>query len=58
MKTAKAWLAGAGLVVTSLTAILADDVFNLDEGVTLVTVVAEIAVSIFTVYRIPNKPAE
>lgn len=54
MRAAKAIVGAIGLVVTSLTAILADDVFNANEAATLAGVLVEAAIAIWAIWRVPN----
>lgn len=56
MKAAKAVVGAIGLVVTALTAILADDIFDANEVGTLVTVLIEAGVAVYAIWRVPNKP--
>lgn len=55
MRTAKAWVSAAGIVVTALTAALADNVFELNEVATLAAVLVEAGGIVYAVYKIPNK---
>lgn len=54
MRTAKAWLAAAGTVLMAVTAVLTDNVININEVGTLVTVAIEAALTIWAVYKVPN----
>lgn len=54
MRAAKAWIAAIGMVITSLTAILADNVFDANEVGTLVTVAIEAILLVIAVYKVPN----
>lgn len=54
METAKAIVGAIGLVVTALTAILADNVFDTSEAGIIVTVVIEAAMTTYAIWRIPN----
>ncbi len=54
MKIAKAVVAGVGMVVTVLTAALADDVLNASEGATLIATAIEAGATIWAVWRVPN----
>lgn len=53
---AKAWMAAAFLVMTTLTGIFADDVFSMSEVATLITTGIEAGVGVFAVYQVRNKP--
>lgn len=55
MRAAKAWVAAIALVVTVLTSILADNVFDISEIATLVAVLIEAGLGVWAVYRVPNK---
>lgn len=55
MRTAKAWVAAAGLLVTALTGVFADDVFDIAEGPTLAATLVEAALAVFAVYQVKNK---
>lgn len=57
MRYAKAWVAAAGMVVTVLTAALADSVFDLSDTTTLVTTLIEAGATVYAVYKIRNEPA-
>jgi len=54
MRTAKAWVAFAGTVVTALTSALADDVFNVDDTTGLFAAVVPAAVTLWAVYKVRN----
>jgi hypothetical protein len=54
MKIAKAVVAAVGMVVTVLTAVLADDVLNASEAGTLTATVVEGALTVYAVWRVPN----
>lgn len=54
MEKAKAIVGAIGLVVTALTAILADDVFDINEIGTLVVVLIEAGATIWAIWRVPN----
>jgi hypothetical protein len=54
MRTAKAWLGAASILVTSLTAILADNVFEMSEIAVLAAVLIEAVVGVWAIYRVPN----
>lgn len=54
MDKAKAIVAAIGMVVTVLTAILADNVFDANEVGTLVTVLIEAGATVWAVWRVPN----
>lgn len=56
MKTAKAVVAGVGMVVTVLTAALADDVFNATETGTLVATLIEAGATVWAVWGVRNQP--
>jgi hypothetical protein len=55
MRTAKAWVAATGAVVTALTAALSDDVFDVNDtvqiGITLVPIVA----TLWATYKVRNR---
>jgi hypothetical protein len=55
MTAAKAWVAALGTVVTALSAAFADDVFNGNDAAAVVSTVVLGAVSVISVYRVPNK---
>lgn len=55
MRTAKAWVAAVGLVMTSLTAALSDDVFDLNDTSQVLSTVLVAAASVWGVYRVPNR---
>jgi hypothetical protein len=56
MTKAKAITSAIGAVVSVLTLAFADDVFNASEAGTVAAVVVEQALTIFAVYRVPNRP--
>lgn len=57
MERAKAIVAAVGLVVTALTAALSDDVFNVSDAGQVTFTVVTAAVSVYAVWKIPNRPA-
>lgn len=54
MRTAKAWVAFVGTVVTSLNAALSDDVFNASDGAQVVSTVVLAIATLYATYRVPN----
>ena len=54
MVKAKAIVSAVGVVVTALTAALADDVFNLSDVQGLLSAIIPAAVSVWAVWRVPN----
>ena len=58
MRIAKAIAAAVGMVVTVLTAALADDVLSLDETGQIVAVAIEAAARVYAVWRVPNAVRE
>lgn len=54
MDKAKAIVAAIGMVITALTAILADNVFDANEAGVLLTVLIEAAATVWAVWRVPN----
>lgn len=54
MDKAKAIVAAIGMVITALTAILADNVLDANEVGTLVTVLIEAAIAVWAVWAVPN----
>ena len=57
MTKAKAVVAGVGAVVSILTAAFADDVFSASETGQVTAVLVEQAITVWAVWRVPNKPA-
>lgn len=57
MREAKAVVAAIGTIATSLTAILADDVFTLNEGASLAATLVLVVGTVAAVYGVSNKPA-
>lgn len=55
---AKAWVAAGGLLFTALSTAFADDVFGAGEVANVVSALVSGAVSVYAVYRVPNKPVE
>jgi uncharacterized membrane protein YhaH (DUF805 family) len=55
MRTAKAWVAAVGAVVTALTAALSDDVFNVDDTVQVIVTMVPIVATLVSTYAVPNK---
>lgn len=55
MKIAKAITAAVGSLVTVLTAAFADDVFSADEVGTLVSTLVTAALTVYAVWRLPNR---
>jgi hypothetical protein len=55
MTAAKAWVAALGMVVTSLSAAFADDVFNGSDAAAVVSTVVLAIVSVIAVYQVENK---
>ncbi len=55
-KATKAWVALIGGIVTAMTAAFADNVFDTSDIVGLFTATFPLAVTVFTVYQVPNKP--
>lgn len=53
---AKAVVSACGVVVTALTAALADDVFNLSDVSALISAVVPAVVTVYAVWKVPNKP--
>lgn len=58
MVTAKALVSALGVVVTALTAALADDVFNTADVTALLVAIIPAAASVYAVWRVPNTPAQ
>lgn len=57
MTTAKAVVSALGVVVTALTAALADDVFNTADVTALLVAIIPAAASVYAVWRVPNADA-
>ena len=57
MTKAKAINAAVGAVVSILTAAFADEVFSASETSRVVAVLVEQAITVWAVWRVPNKPA-
>lgn len=55
MRTAKAWVSAVGTVVTALSAAFADDVLSNNETAGLVSTAVLAALSVYAVYKTPNK---
>lgn len=55
MRTAKAWVATVGALVTALTAALSDDVFNVNDTVQVIVTMVPIVATLVTTYAVPNK---
>jgi hypothetical protein len=58
MRTAKAWVAALGTVVTSLSVALGDDIFDGNDAASVTSTVVLAIVSIYAVYRVPNKGSD
>lgn len=58
MKIAKAVVAAVGTLTTVLTAALADDVLDVSETGSLVSALILGALSVYAVWRVPNRPAQ
>lgn len=56
MRTAKAWVAFAGSMVTAMTAALSDDVFNASDVQQVLLVGVTALFTLAAVYQVPNKP--
>ncbi len=56
MRTAKAWVAFAGSLVTALTAALSDDVFSASDTQQVVLTGVAALFTLVATYQIPNKP--
>lgn len=55
MRTAKAWVAATGALVTALTAALSDDVFNVDDTVQVVVTMVPVIATLVATYAVPNR---
>lgn len=55
MKVAKAVASAVGTIATALTAALADDILNTDETGTLVSTIVVAALTVYSVWRVPNR---
>jgi len=55
VRTAKAWVAAIGAVVTAVTAALSDDVFNVDDTVQVIVTMVPIIATLVSTYAVPNK---
>lgn len=55
MRTAKAWVAFAGTVVTALTAALSDDVFNINDTTQVIVTLVPAFATLYGVYQTPNR---
>jgi hypothetical protein len=53
---AKAWVSALGLLVTSLSGAFADNVLNGNEVAGIASTLVLGALSVYAVYRVPNKP--
>ncbi len=58
MRTAKAWVAFAGSLVTALTAALSDDVFNASDTQQVVLTGVTALFTLAATYYAPYKPTE
>ena len=56
MRTAKAWVAATGALVTALTAALSDNVFNINDTVQVIVTMVPIVATLVTTYAVPNRP--
>jgi hypothetical protein len=56
VRTAKAWVAACGALVTAVTAALSDDVFNINDTVQVIVTMVPIIATLITTYAVPNKP--
>jgi hypothetical protein len=54
MRTAKAWVAFAGTVVTALTAALSDDVFNIGDTTQIIVTLVPAFATLYATYQTPN----
>lgn len=57
MRTAKAWVAATGALVTALTAALSDDVFNINDTVQVIVTMVPVIATLLTTYAVPNRGA-
>jgi hypothetical protein len=55
VRTAKAWVAATGALVTALTAALSDDIFNVDDTVQVIVTMVPVIATLVTTYAVPNK---
>lgn len=55
MRTAKAWVAATGALVTALTAALSDDIFNIDDTVQVVVTMVPVIATLISTYAVPNR---
>jgi predicted amino acid-binding ACT domain protein len=56
MRTAKAWIAFAGSLMTALTAALSDDYFNATDVQQVVLTGVTALFTLVATYQVPNKP--
>jgi hypothetical protein len=57
MRTAKAWVAAVGSIVTALGAALSDDAFSASDTQQVILTVALAVGTLVSVYAVPNRPA-
>lgn len=55
MRTAKAWVAAVGALVTAVTAALSDDIFNVNDTVQVIVTMVPIVATLVTTYAVPNR---
>ncbi len=55
-KATKAWVSLIGGVATAMTAAFADEVFDTSDIVGFTTAILPLALTVLSVYRVPNKP--
>ncbi len=57
MRTAKAWVAFAGSLLTAVTAAMSDDVFSATDTQQVILTGVTALFTLAAVYQIPNKPS-
>ncbi len=57
MRTAKAWVAAVGSIVTALGAALSDDVLSANDTQQVILTVALAVGTLVATYAVPNKPS-
>jgi hypothetical protein len=55
MRIAKAWVSFAGVLVTSLTAALSDDVVDISDTTQVIVTLVPALATLYAVYRTPNR---